>query len=149
MAAIHFVSPRYMTLRSWLNGRKTKTSSIYIFLSIYLLHFLCSSGRNNVGIMMLLEMSMFIFIDLYGSLQGCTLAGFRHRPVGQVRPQSEPARTLLNRPNPLVMISWRIEAICILLCPLRFLAFLYCCTCMCTHTNGKQRKHCTVKPRAK
>ena len=57
--------------------------------------------------------------------QGCALAGFIHRPVGQVRPQSEPARTLLNRPNLLViLISWRIEDILLAYIVFDFLAFV-------------------------
>ena len=79
--------------------------------------------------------------------QGCTLADFRHRPDRQVRPQSEPARTLLNWPNLLVIISQRIEDI--LLCSLIFSFFVLLYMYVYAHRPTKSKENTAVKPRTK
>ena len=70
-------------------------------------------------------------------LDRCTLAGFRHRPVGWVRPQSELARTLLHQPDSLIVISWRIEDI---ICSLWSLLFFFLLLYMYVHTYQQKAK---------
>ena len=68
------------------------------------------------------------------SIQGCTVTGFRHRPVGQVRQQSEPVWQCSTGP----IISGRSEDF---LFSLIFDFFYFChhCACMWIRTNKKQR----------